>query len=172
MLEKRRTHRSFLSDEEASRDTRRTEEAVRSIVGNRQVRSSDVRIKQAPSCFVVAPTVRVGETDCFIVEFNGKDRQVAVYGKEIPSEAPFKLKLKISETKDMICLLEKAKAVMEKEEVTRIGEGKNFIVDYDGNQKLVMVYGKETSECKFKLAFDESETTAIINLLVKARTLF
>ena len=114
----------------------------------------------------------MGETDCFIVEFNGKDRQVAVYGKEIPSEAPFKLKLKISETKDMICLLEKAKAVMEKEEVTRIGEGKNFIVDYDGNQKLVMVYGKETSECKFKLAFDESETTAIINLLVKARTLF
>ncbi len=170
-MEKRRTHRSFLSDDEAARDTRRTEAAVRSIVGKGQVHNGDAKIKRVTNVFIDAPTVRVGETDGFIVEFNGRERQVAVYGKEIPSKAPFKLKLKMSETKDLICLMQKAVTAPENPEATRIGEGKSFVVDYEGSQRRFMVYGKG-QECPFKLAFDENETAAVIKLLLKARTLF
>jgi hypothetical protein len=57
--------------------------------------------------------------------------------------------------------------------VTRIGETSNFVVDFDGNLRLVIMYGKEVpTECQFKLAFDESETMAVIDLLKQARTFF
>jgi hypothetical protein len=57
--------------------------------------------------------------------------------------------------------------------VKRIGETSNFVVDFDVRERLLFVYGKETSKgCPFKLAFNESETTAVIDLLVKARSLF
>ena len=128
-------------------------------------------MKPALHGFIDAPTVQVGETDAFIVEYSGQDRKVAIYGKEIPSQAAFKLKLKISETKDLICLLQKTTALTEKQENVRLGEGQSFVVDYDGSQKLVMVYDK-ISECWFKLAFDESEVAAVVKLLLKARTLF
>lgn len=78
----------------------------------------------------------------------------------------------MSETKAIIPLLQKAKAAMRKKEVTRIGEGDNIIVDSDGNQRLVMVYEKTTPKGQFKLAFSEIERTAVIKLLVKARSLF
>lgn len=170
-MEKRRTHRSFLSDEEAARDTRRTVVAVRSIVGKRQIQDNVPKVKPALHGFIDAPTVRVGETDAFIVEYRGQDRKVAIYGKEIPSQAALKLKLKISETKDLICLLQKTTALTEKQENVRLGKGQSFVVDYDGSQKLVMVYDKG-SECQFKLAFDEGEVAAVVKLLLKARTLF
>ena len=57
--------------------------------------------------------------------------------------------------------------------ITNIGETSNFVVDYDCNKRLVILYGKEIpSECRFKLAFDEIEMTAVINLLKQARTFF
>ncbi len=170
-MEKRRTHRSFLSDEEAARETRRTVAAVRSIAGKRQIQDNALKVKPALHGFIDAPTVRVGETDAFIVEYSGRDRKVAIYDKESSSQAPFKFKLKISETKNLICLLQKT-ALSEKQENTRLGEGQSFfVVDYDGSQKLVTLYDKG-SECRFKLAFDESEVAAVVKLLLKARTLF
>jgi hypothetical protein len=57
--------------------------------------------------------------------------------------------------------------------VKRIGETGSFVVDFDVRERLLFVYGKETSKgCPFKLAFNESETTAVIDLLVEARSLF
>lgn len=57
--------------------------------------------------------------------------------------------------------------------ITNIGETNNFVVDYDRHERLLIIYGKETpKECPFKLAFNESETTAIMDLLVKAKAFF
>lgn len=65
------------------------------------------------------------------------------------------------------------KSIMKRKQVSRIGETSNFVVDYDDNERLVMVYGKDVpTECQFKLAFDESETRTVIDLLTKARTFF
>jgi len=55
----------------------------------------------------------------------------------------------------------------------RIGETENFAVDFNGHEQIVLVYGKEVpKECPFKLGFNEIETTAIINLLEKAKVFF
>lgn len=175
-MEKRRTNPAFLSNDEAARDTKRTEDFVRSIAGNTHISENVVRKKQmpkeqAPTYFIENPIIRVGETEYFIVDFNSQDKLIAIYGKENPVGYHFKLKVRISETKEMICLLEKAKTVMGSKEVMRIGEEQSLVVDYDGNQSLVMVYGKGTSEFPFKLAFDQNEVTALINLLIEARTL-
>jgi hypothetical protein len=57
--------------------------------------------------------------------------------------------------------------------ITSVGETTNFSVDYDRKNKLILVYGKEIPrDCAFKLAFNESETSAIIKVLTRARTLF
>lgn len=41
---------------------------------------------------------------------------------------------------------------------TRLGETDHFIVDFDGEERLVIVYGKEVQgECRFKLAFDRDD---------------
>ena len=58
-------------------------------------------------------------------------------------------------------------------QVIRVGETKNFIVDFDRQEGIIIIYGKEIPElCAFKLAFNESETKAITELLVKAKTHF
>jgi hypothetical protein len=55
----------------------------------------------------------------------------------------------------------------------KVGETNNFAVDFDRSEKLVLVYGKETpKECPFKLAFNESEIDAILDLLAKAKAFF
>jgi len=57
--------------------------------------------------------------------------------------------------------------------ISRIGETENFFIDYDHAKRLFFVYGKEVPVgCNFKLGFDESEISSIINLLVKAQTFF
>ena len=59
------------------------------------------------------------------------------------------------------------------EQVVRIGETKSFVVNYDRKENLVMIHGKEIPNlCAFKLAFNESETKAMIDLLLKAKTYF
>lgn len=170
-MEKRRTNPAFLSDEEARRERRRTGEMVRRIVGNSQT-SSDVRRKQVTSFVRRNQITRAGETNYFIVDFNGQDRQLVIYRKEIPKTYPFKLGFSLSETVAIIRLLEQAKAIMGNKQVTRIGEKNSFVVDYDGTQRLVMVYRNETPECQFKLTFDESETMKVISLLKKAKNFF
>jgi len=57
--------------------------------------------------------------------------------------------------------------------VTRVGETGNFIVDYDGTERLILMYGKEAATSHgFKLGLDKNEATAIINLLKQAKNLF
>jgi hypothetical protein len=56
---------------------------------------------------------------------------------------------------------------------TRVGETENFIVDFDGEENLVIVYGKEVqTECQFKLAFDKDDIEKIVGLLKKACDFF
>ena len=57
--------------------------------------------------------------------------------------------------------------------VTPVGETNKFSVDFNRREKLVLIYGKDIpEECPFKLAFDESETKAVIELLTKAKAFF
>ncbi len=57
--------------------------------------------------------------------------------------------------------------------ITRVGETTNFAVDFDRSKRLVLIYGKEIPQgCSFKLAFSESETDAITDLLVKTKPYF
>ena len=172
MDRKRRTHPSFLSDDEANRERRRTEEMVRDIVGNGQLPTSVIK-KHVPN-FVRNQTTRVGETSYFAVDFNDKDKLVILYGKEIPNEHPFKLKFSESETVGIYRLLGKALGTMRNSQQSmRIGEKNAFAVDYDGTQRLVMLYQKEKIPlCQFKLAFDENETMWIIHYLKKAKNFF
>lgn len=52
---------------------------------------------------------------------------------------------------------------------TRVGETDHFVADFSGEEKLVIVYGKEVqAECRFKLAFDKDELGKMIDLLKKA----
>jgi hypothetical protein len=170
---KRRTHPSFLSDDEAARERRRTEELVRSIVGKTHPARSVVK-KQLPTIVIRNQTTRVGETSYFAVDFNDKDKIVEVYEKEVPEGFPFKLGFSQSETVAIYRLLGKALATMRSSQQSMpIGEKNRFAVDYDGTCRLVMLYQKEkTPLCQFKLAFDENETMWIIHFLKKARNFF
>jgi len=170
---KRRTHPSFLSDDEAARERRRTEELVRSIVGKTHPASSVIK-KQLPSSEMRNQTTRVGETSHFAVDYNDKDKLVLVYGKEIPEGIPFKLGFSQSETVAIYRLLGKALTTMRNSQQSMLlGEKNSFAVDYDGTRRLVMLYHKEkTPLCQFKLAFNENETMCIIHFLKKARNFF
>jgi hypothetical protein len=56
---------------------------------------------------------------------------------------------------------------------TRLGETDHFIVDFNVDEKLVIVYGKEIqAECRFKLAFDKYDTMKMVYLLKKAYGFF
>jgi hypothetical protein len=57
--------------------------------------------------------------------------------------------------------------------LVRVGETDNFAIDYDKKDRLVFVYGKETpKECPFKLAFNESEISKLLEQLARARAFF
>jgi hypothetical protein len=65
------------------------------------------------------------------------------------------------------------KSIIKGKQVTRVGETSNFFVDYDNNERLVMVYGKEALvEFQFKLAFNKSETKALAKLLITGLAFF
>jgi hypothetical protein len=170
---KRRTHPSFLSDDEAARERRRTEELVRGIVRRTHPASSVIK-KPLPSLVLRDQTTRVGETSCYAVDFNDKDKLAVVYGKEIPEGIPFKLELSQSETVAIYHLLRKALATMRNSRQSMlVGEKNSFAVYFDGTQRSIMLYQKEkTPLCQFKLAFDENETMLIIDYLRKAKDFF
>lgn len=174
MGKKRRTHPSFLSDDEAARERRRTEELVRSIVGKTHPAKNSVVKKQLPTIVIRNQTTRVGETSYFAVDFNDKDKIVEVYGKEVPEGFHFKLGFSQSETVAIYRLLGKALATMRSSQQSiPIGEKNKFAVDYDGTCRLVMLYQEEkTPLYQFKLAFDENETMWIIRFLKKTGNLF
>lgn len=68
---------------------------------------------------------------------------------------------------------ETVRSIARRKQITKIGETNGFVVDFDSHERLVIVYGKETpKECPFKLGFNKSETTAMINLLKKAKAFF
>ena len=91
MGKKRRTHPSFLSNDEAARERRRTEELVRSIAGKTYPASSAIKKPLSSSNRVGSQTARVDETSYFAVDYDDKDKLVLVYGKEIPEGIPFRL---------------------------------------------------------------------------------
>jgi hypothetical protein len=105
-LGKRRTHPSYLSNDEAAREGRRTEEMVRSIVCISHSESS-VERKQMASSVKSKGTTKVGETENFIVDFDGDKKLVIVYGKEVQAECRFKLTFDKDELAKMVDLLKK-----------------------------------------------------------------
>ena len=57
--------------------------------------------------------------------------------------------------------------------VINVGTTENYVVDFDRKEGLIIIYGKEIpTECPFKLAFNEHETKAIIDLLAKTKGYF
>jgi hypothetical protein len=55
----------------------------------------------------------------------------------------------------------------------KVGETVNFVVDYDGEEKLTIVYGKEAqAECRFKMAFGKDELIRLVDLLKKTYDFF
>jgi hypothetical protein len=65
------------------------------------------------------------------------------------------------------------KSIIKGNQVTRVGETSNFFVDYDNNERLVMVYGKEAqTEFQFKLALNKNETKALVKLLISGLAFF
>lgn len=96
---------------------------------------------------------------------------ISIYGKEIPNGCQFKLKVRMSETKDLICLLEKTKSAVAIEDDISLGQRKDFNVDYDGFLELVMIYKKEPSKFQYKVAFTQNEISKIVDLLMKARSM-
>jgi hypothetical protein len=57
--------------------------------------------------------------------------------------------------------------------VSRVGETENFVVDYDSDEKLVLLYPKEMPlGYSFKLGLNKTESKSIVNLLVKAQLSF
>jgi len=144
---KRRTHSSFLSDDEAARERRRTEELVRSIVGKTHPASSVIK-KPLPSFVWRNQTTRVGETSCFAVDFNDKDKLVVVYGKEIPKECPFKLEFSQSEAVAIYRLLRKALTTMRNSQQSMlVGEKNSFAVDYDETRTLSCCIKRRKRPC-------------------------
>ncbi|MGD0029471.1 MAG: hypothetical protein ABSC91_11090 [Candidatus Bathyarchaeia archaeon] len=103
---KRRTHPSYLSNDEAARERERTKEMVRSIVGISHSGSS-VERKQTVGPVKSKGITRVGETDNFIVDFDGEKKLVIVYGREVQAECRFKLAFDKDELIQMVDLLKK-----------------------------------------------------------------
>jgi len=69
--------------------------------------------------------------------------------------------------------MKQAASLVEWKGTTRLGETDHFIVDFNGEEKLVIVYGKEIqAECRFKLAFDKYDTRRMVYLLKKAYDFF
>lgn len=113
----------------------------------------------------------MGETDRFIIDCNGANRLIRVYGKELPSGAPFKLSLTLSQTADVLFMLTRARNAMQGTQKVKIGEKNGYVVYYDG--KLVTLFRKENRVgCPFKLAFDKGEIAKVTYLLRKTRNFF
>jgi hypothetical protein len=90
-VQERRTHPGFLSDGEAAREARRTEQMVTGFLRWN-------------------PVVRVGETDNFAIDYGKKERLIFIYGKETPKECPFKLAFNENEVSAILEQLAKARA--------------------------------------------------------------
>jgi hypothetical protein len=63
--------------------------------------------------------------------------------------------------------------LLKKKSITRVGETRNFIIDYDSTESLILMYGKEAPTSHgFKLGLDKREVTNIIEYLKQAKILF
>jgi hypothetical protein len=182
---KRRTNPSFLSKDEAAREARRTEAMVRGITGEKQPRNKLEEIMVDPlnkpkssakekSAINLSHITRVGETNYFSLDYHDNDKVVALYGKEVPKDSPFVLKLSLNETVAITRLLGKSLEIMRNNPQTmRVGEKDGFVVDFDSYSNRTLLYQREkTVSCPFRLAFDEYETMMIIHFLKKARNFF
>lgn len=193
----RRDNPAYCSNNEAARDRKRTEAFVRSITGtdyavienrryplkvqsprvyskNDKVRGSTHRTysRKTNSNYYVKYTKIIGETDNFVVQFSYERRLIEIYGKDFFYGQHFKLMFSKDESQTIINFLARARNILGNQQVTKIGETNKFVVDSDGDQRLVLLYEKTTQELPTKLGFNENETTAVIDLLVKARSFF
>lgn len=176
---KRRTNPYFLSGGEAARESTRTTELVRSIAGIDPSRR-DVRCNVSTHHFGDQSAHRhkqrttriVGETDNFVLQFDYKNKVIEMYGKDFFVGRLFKLRLNVGDSKTISNYLSIARNIMANSQVKRIGEISKFAVDSDGNQRLVILSEKTDRDFPIKLGFNETEITAIIDLLAKARSLF
>ena len=141
-MAKRRTHPSYLSNDEAARE-RRTEAMVRGIVEHRYPRTT-VEINPVAIAAKWSGTTRLGETGRFILDFESDERLVVIRGKEIPSGSPFKLSFTLSQAIYIRGLLKKAIDLIQGTQRVIIGEKSGFVVDYDG--KLVMLYERDARQ--------------------------
>jgi len=130
----------------------------------------NVRTTHFTNYFCWDPIETVGITNNFVVEFNYQDKLIEIYAKDFFIGQAFKLRFDISESAAIINFLARARNMKGNKQVTRIGEINNFLVDFDGYQRFVTLYEKSTR--KWKLGLNETEITAVINLLMKARSLF
>ncbi len=106
------------------------------------------------------------------MQFSYERRLIEICGKDFFFGQHFKLNFSKDESQTIINFLARARNMLGNHQVTRIGDINKFVVDSDGDQRLVLLYEKTTQELPTKLGLNETETTAVIDLLVKARSLF
>ncbi len=169
-MRKSRVNPGFLTPEEATRERERTDHFVRSITGKKQKRLDVVKTRHLKEEFSQPPTRWVSETENFRFEFNEKDRLISLAEKKFQPDPPSKLTFSISESKEIINLLLKAKALIETNGSSQIGETKSFAVDHDYSQKVFLLYEKKP-KCSFKLAINETELDFVVAKLAKTRSL-
>lgn len=62
---------------------------------------------------------------------------------------------------------------VKKKSVQRVGVTNNFVIDYDSNESMILIYGKDAPDRHgIKLGLDKGETTAILKHLRQAKLLF
>jgi hypothetical protein len=189
---KSRTNPSFLSDVEANRERRRTEEFVKSITGtdHKLIENRPYNRKATIRKFYSGNSGRgrkqrpfdhrnydypknkriVGESSNFVVQFNRRERLIEIYGKDFFVGRTFKLKFSICESKSVINFLAMARNTLGHKCGGIVGETSRFIIESDRAQTIITICKKKNR--LVKLGFNETETTFVIDLLMKARSLF
>jgi hypothetical protein len=114
---------------------------------------------------------RVGETESFIVDFDRLYKRTFIYGKEIPWGCPYKIRLGMRETEEIVQLLEEAKRTLTYGVFTRVGETENMVVESPGIIGCIALYQKRFLEGHFKLVFNDKEIQPIISLLKQTKAL-
>lgn len=108
MGRERRTNPGFLSDTEAARESRRIQDVVRGVTGQGKTAEQSEK-SRVVRCFHDnesdrARFAKVGATESFVVDFDFDNKRACVYGKEIPSDCPYRIGMGMEETEEIVCL--------------------------------------------------------------------
>jgi hypothetical protein len=164
---KRRTNPSFLSIDEAARDRRRLENVVRSIAANTGNSTEPKEPKNEAQ--LNSQNSAVFFSNVGLKGPKGFVKNTRSYSKEYRKQAVCTniiLKQNNIQTKPI-----RNKPHQDSVKYTKvIGETENFVVQFNFEEGLIEVYGKDFfAEQIFKLRFNSAEAKLIINLLAKAR---